>query len=306
MAIETRRVQNLELDVADFTLHTNVLLEKQFMRNSIFYISATAVCNKEESSFDKDFIVDSGSLMEEVKASEVQAVFRLTPYFAVHEDKRISVFLFVGIAIPKRNFEADCIIDYLNGVKVAEKTFVLNNRSLNRVWEANQDGGVKVEQKSFVPGNLSLTHRVRETNQNGNLTDEALRPDKQLLCEILNELCLNIEGLAKCDGPEEGFYNIAEPLRKQFQELREAYDILFINLHPKTTGMRSMQNGGKIEITCMKCKALISTHEYTAWSTVDKKCINNFTMCFVCTKNNRKRKIDQIYFLFSLSNTNHP
>lgn len=270
MAIETRRVENLELDVADFTLQTNVLLEKQFVQNSIFYISATSVCSREEGSFDKDFVVDSGSLLEEVKGSEVQAVFRLTPYFAVHEDKRISVFLFVGNAIRKINFEeADEIITYLNGVKVAEKTFT-------------------------VKGNLSLTYTVRETNQDRNLTKEAIRPDKEFVCELLNELCLNVEGLEKCNVQEEGFYNISEPLRKQFEELRDAYDLLFLNLHPRATGMRSMQTMGKIEIACMKCQALISKHEYTAWSAVDKKCVNNDTLCFVCTTKNRKRKIDQI------------
>ncbi len=270
MAIETRRVENLELDVADFTLHTNVLVEKQFVKNAIFYISATSVCSREEGSFDKDFVVDSGSLLEEVKASEVQAVFRLTPYFAVHEDKRISVFLFVGNAIRKTNFEeADYIITSLNGVKVAEKTFT-------------------------VIGNLSLTHTVRETNQDRNLTKEAIRPDKQFVCELLNEICLNMEGLEKCDVQEEGFYNITEPLRKKFEELKDAYDLLFLNLYPKTTGMRSMQTIGKIEIACVKCKAPICTHTYTAWSAVDKKCVNNDTLCFFCTAKNRKRKIDQI------------
>ena len=90
-----------------------------------------------------------------------------------HEDKRISVFLFVGSAIRKSNFEADCIINYLNGLKVAEKTFVLPNRSLNCAWETNQDGGVKVAEKPCVPGNLSLTHRVQETNQDGKQSIEA-------------------------------------------------------------------------------------------------------------------------------------
>ena len=127
-----------------------------------------------------------------MNALEVQAVFRLTPYFAVHEDKSISVFLFVGKAIRKQHFdEADCIITYLDGVKVAGIT--------------------------FVPGQLSLTHRVRETNQDGNLTNEALRPDKQFVCELLKQLCMNVEGFQKRDEQEEGFYNFTEALRMQFE-----------------------------------------------------------------------------------------
>ena len=182
-----------------------MLLEKQFVQNSIFYVSATSVCSREEGSFDKDFIVDSGSLLEGVNASGVQAVFRLTPYFAVHEDKSISVFLFAGNVIRKEHFdEADCIITYLDGVKVAGIT--------------------------FVPGRLSLTHRVRETNQDGNFTNEALRPDKQFVCELLEQLCMNVEGLQKSDEQEEGFYNITEALRKQFEGLRDAYDNLLLNL----------------------------------------------------------------------------
>ena len=104
------------------------------------------------------------------------------------------------------------------------------------------------------------------------MTNEALRPDNQFVCELLNELCLHTQGLEKCDGQEEGFYNITEPFRKQFEGLRDAYNILFLNLQPKATGMRSMETIGKIEIMCMKCKVLISPHEYTARSAVDKKC----------------------------------
>ena len=113
---------------------------------------------------------------------------------------------------------------------------------------------------SFVPGRLSLTHRVWEANQDGNLTNEALRPDKQFVCELLKQLCLNVEGLQKSDEQKGGFYNTTEPLRKQFEGLREAYNNLFLNLQPKITDMRSMQNIGKIEIACMRCKALITTH----------------------------------------------
>ena len=220
---KTRRLENLALDAADFTLHTNVLLEKQFMQNSIFYINATTICSREEGSFDKDFIVDSGSLLE-VKAAEVQAVFRLTPYFAINEDKRISVFQLIGNMRRKKNF----------------------GETLH--------------------------------NQDRNLTNVALRPDNQFVCELLSELCLNIQGWEKCDGQEEGFYNITEPLRKQFEGLRDVYNILFQNLQHKATALHSMQTIGKIEITCMKCKVLISTHEYTALSAVDKKFVNNFTM----------------------------
>ena len=97
---------NLNIEGKEFRVDMSAILNRQFMKNGVFLASAAFLYNLEkEEALDHSLILDRKNLLSSLSPQDIQAVVTVCPYFAVEEEKRVGVDVFVRKAITLKEFD---------------------------------------------------------------------------------------------------------------------------------------------------------------------------------------------------------
>ena len=263
------RSLNIELNYDDFTLDSSTDLQKQFYRHSTYYAASSFLFNLEDGQgFDRDLIFDRKSLLDDISGDDVDAVVRLSPYFAV-EERKIGLQLFVRKAIVRKGFET--------GGRLT--TFLNKSEVTRKGWD----------------GVLQLNPSLFNYKQENNFCEqEVVKPDRVFVCSILDQMAVQTGQIEKVS---DTVYKMSRELKEKLLTLSESFRNLFLLVDANCKGLRSLQQLGKIEQKCHSCSKVLSSEKYDYTSGGDKQCISQYKLCFDCSrKQSLKRKIGETDF----------